>query len=89
MLKNLKSAMPNLYIVIVAISISLWFEGLGILIRHCITGKDVPSGLLMCGIAISVFLMDDGNLTELYNYTPTNDKLTRHAPAVVAARRFD
>lgn len=87
MISQLKQTLPNIYIILVAISISIWFEGIGILIRHFIPGRDLNTGLTMCALAILVFLMDDGNLSELYNYTPKKDSLTRHAPAIVAARR--
>lgn len=89
MIKQLKASMPNVYILIVAISISLWFEGIGIITRYLIPGRDIHTGLLMCGIALTVFLMDDGNLNELYNYTPKKDSLSRHAAAAVSARRRD
>jgi|TARA_B110000902_G_C14227889_1_gene557723 hypothetical protein len=87
MITQLKQSLPNIYIILVAISISTWFEGVGILIRHFIPGRDLKTGLIMCALAISVFLMDDGNLSELYNYNPKKDSLSRHAPVAVAARR--
>jgi len=87
MFTNLKASMPNIYIIIVAISISLWFEGVGIIIRHFIPSRELSAGIIMISIALCVFLLDDGNLSELYNFEPNKDKLTRHAPAASASRR--
>jgi len=86
MLSQLKSLAPNLYILIVAVSISLWFEGVATVIRHYVPNRDLKAGIIMCSVALGVFLLDDGSLNELYNIEPKKDKLTRHAPAHSATR---
>ena len=87
MLKNIKQTMPNIYILIVALSVSLWFEGSVKIIRILIPGNNMQTALLMCSISLAVFMMDDGKLGELYSYEPNNDKLLRHAPSAVASMR--
>ena len=56
MLSQLKSLAPNLYILIVAVSISLWFEGVATVIRHYVPNRDLKAGIIMCSVALGVFL---------------------------------
>ena len=67
MLSILKKSVPNLYILIVAIAVSLWFEGINVIISHIIPNKTLNTGFLLCVIALFIFYLDDGNLNELYN----------------------
>lgn len=87
MLSQLKSSAPNLYILIVAVGISVWFEGVATVVRHFVPNRDLKAGIMMCLFALGIFLLDDGNLNELYNFDRSKDKLTRHAPAISASRR--
>ena len=91
MLNHIKQNYKNLYIVIIAISISLWFEGVNRLIRSCIpkTLSIRETGAILCMIALSVFYFDDGNLSELYNYRTKTEAVGQHAPAIVAAANYD
>jgi len=67
MLSILKKSAPNLYILIVAIAISLWFEGINVIISHILKEKTIYTGVSLCFIALAVFYLDDGSLNELYN----------------------
>jgi hypothetical protein len=89
MLKQIKANNPNIYIIIVAIAVSLWFEGVGLLIKLCLPERNSYTAIIMITIALCIFWLDDGNLSELYNYNPEKDKLVRHAPAVISARRYE
>ena len=67
MLRVLKRSAPNLYIIVVALSISLWFEGVNILMNYLVPDKNIYIGIGMCTISLAVFYFDDGSLSELYN----------------------
>tara|TARA_B100001093_G_C26849373_1_gene1024357 strand:+ start:792 stop:1061 length:270 start_codon:yes stop_codon:yes gene_type:complete len=89
MLKQIKANNPNIYIIIVAIAVSLWFEGVGLLLKLCLPERNTHTALIMITTALGIFYLDDGNLSELYNYNPEKDKLIRHAPPAIAARRYE
>ena len=84
MLSWIKSQSPNLYIIIVAIAISIWFEGINIIIAHFFKEKTLKIGIIFCLASIMIFYMDDGNLSELYN-PGTSTK----AAAAVASKRVE
>jgi len=87
MIQHLKTHLPNVYIIVVAIAVSLWFEGINTILRNYIPKDDLKYGILMCAIALAVFYLDDGSLTELYNYDQSSS--TGKAPAIIAARNYD
>ena len=78
MISIIKKKLPNLYIIIVAISIAIWFQGINFIINTYIK-PTLTNGILLSIVSLLIFYMDDGNLSELYNYNPNKDKLTRHA----------
>ena len=82
MISKIKKLYPNVYIIIVAIAITFWFNGLGILISKI--GKNtVTKGILLSLSALLIFYFDDYKLSELYNYS--NNQTSRNAAAATAA----
>ena len=88
MIKTLKKNFPNIYILVVAIAIAMWFDGINSIL-HAFLPQNYKTGIVLCTVALLVFYLDDGNLSELYNYNPNKDKLIRHAPAAMASANFD
>ena len=82
MLKILKKSCPNLYIIIIALGISLWFEGMNNIISHFIKDKSINTGIGLCVIALIIFYSDDGSFNELYNI---NDHSNNKAAAAISA----
>ena len=78
MISIIKKKLPNLYIIIVAISIAMWFQGVNFIINTYVK-PTLTNGILLSIVSLLIFYMDDGNLSELYNYNPNKDTLTRHA----------
>tara|TARA_Y100000389_G_scaffold190683_1_gene215789 strand:- start:245 stop:508 length:264 start_codon:yes stop_codon:yes gene_type:complete len=87
MINHLKTHLPNVYIIVVAVAVSLWFEGINTILRNYIPKNNLNYGILMCVIALAVFYLDDGSLTELYNYNQSSS--TSKAPAIISARNYD
>tara|TARA_E500000178_G_C17021787_1_gene755984 strand:- start:1114 stop:1377 length:264 start_codon:yes stop_codon:yes gene_type:complete len=85
MIADLKRNNKNLYTLLVALAVSCWFEGITRIIRTFvpIDTNTLRNGLLMCSLALLIFYMDDGNISELYNYD-VNDS-NKYASAVAAA----
>lgn len=88
MIRYLKAHAPNIYIIVVAIAVSLWFEGVSTIIRNYVPKNNLQYGVMMCIVALAVFYLDDGSLKELHNYeTPKSEN--NRVPAIIAARRRD
>ena len=95
MLHIIKKKCPNVYIIIVAITIGVWFQGINFIINAYVK-PTVRNGILLSVISLLIFYMDDYSLSELYNYNPINkdnrknkdiskskDNLIRHAPSIM------
>ena len=80
MINNIKKSFPNIYIIIVAICITLWFKGVNIIINLFVKKESIEIALLLISISMIVFYMDDKSLSELKNIRTssavnmTNDK---------------
>jgi len=68
MLNTLKRINPNVYTLIIALGISLWFEGMNTLISFFIKER------ALCSVALMIFYSDDGKFNELYNVSDNNHK---------------
>jgi len=68
-MKPIKENYPNIYIIIIAITISLWFEGINEIIHHFVK-PSLINGIILCILSLFIFYSDDGSLSELYSYTP-------------------
>lgn len=82
MIKLIKQNYPNIYILIVAIAISLWFDGVG-QVLHSFVDNSRKNGCILCIISLLIFYLDDNQLSELYNYTPEKDKLVKHGAPII------
>lgn len=87
MIKQLKQHMPNIYIIVVAIAVSLWFEGVSTILRTYVPKNNLQYGMMMCVVSLAIFYLDDGSLTELHNYD--RPSTTKQVPAIIAARKRD
>lgn len=86
-LKPLKENYPNLYIILIAVTISVWFEGINQIIHHFVSSS-LRNGIILCVLSLSIFYFDDGSLSELYNLKPEKKKnLVDYAPVNVKRRR--
>tara|TARA_B100000242_G_C43054984_1_gene493533 strand:- start:8052 stop:8315 length:264 start_codon:yes stop_codon:yes gene_type:complete len=85
MIADLKRNNKNVYTLLVALAVSCWFEGITRIIRTFvpIDTNTLRNGLVMCSLSLLIFYMDDGNISELYNYD-VNDS-NKYAAAVAAA----
>lgn len=88
MIQIIKRNFPNIYIIIVAVAIAIWFDGINSILRSFIP-QTAFNGALLCTISLTILYLDDYRLGELYNYNPEQDKLTRHGAAAMASARYD
>ena len=88
MIKFLKKHMPNIYKIIVAIAICIWFDGIN-MITHSFLTPSRNVGILFCCISLFIFIMDDGSLNELHNipekHDPNNDTRNKIAAIMSSA----
>ena len=84
MISKIKKLYPNIYVIIVAIAMTFWFNGISIVIS--VIGKNtVTKGILLSLFALFIFYLDDYKFTELYNYS--DNQTSRNAAA--AAAKYD
>ena len=72
-IKYLKNKMPNVYQIIVALAIGLWFDGIN-MITHSLFDQKITTGIIFICISLFIFYMDDGSLNELHNIDSKNNK---------------
>ena len=72
-IKYLKKNMPNIYQILVALSIALWFDGIN-MITHSLVKPGRNTGIIFVIVALLVFYLDDGNLNELHNIDSESDE---------------
>lgn len=72
MLNTLKRINPNVYTLIIALGISLWFEGMNTIISFFIKERTIYTGIALCSVALMIFYSDDGKFNELYNTSENN-----------------
>ena len=86
-----KKNYPNLYSLIVALLLAIWYNGITGLIQHIWPKKNFNVTLIFLLVPIIIFLTDDGNLDELYNSPGTqypiigSQQSNNRIPAIVAA----
>lgn len=80
MISKIKFLYPNVYAIIVAIAITFWFNGVGLIISK-IGKNNISKGVILSLFALTIFYLDDGKLSELYNHS--DNQSTRNAAAVV------
>ena len=66
-IKYLKDIYPNVYIIIIAICVTMWFKGINIILGKIIKNDSVEVAILLITVSLIVLYMDDGSLTELKN----------------------
>ena len=81
LISTIKKKFPNLYIIIIAIAISLWFEGINEII-HSFIKPSLTNGILLSMIAMIIFYADDGNLNELYNLKTEDNNLVNYGAVI-------
>ena len=67
MINNIKKKFPNIYIIVVAICITLWFKGVNIIINLFVKKDSIEIALLLISVSMIVFYIDDKSLSELKN----------------------
>ena len=76
-IKYLKNKMPNVYQIIVALAIGLWFDGINI-ITHSLFDQNIRTGIIFICISLFIFYMDDGSLNELHNIESNNKQKNKN-----------
>ena len=78
MLKKIRKTNKNLAIIITYVFITMWFRGIGLIISHFLPNNDkLFNGLLICILAATILLIDDGLLEELNQFDPNNNDTSK------------
>ena len=75
---NLKTKVPNVYIIIISSLIALWFHYFNLIAEHYLPRKGIYTKWIMFGIVTGLLYLGDGSLNELYRFD--------HTGAVVASQ---
>jgi hypothetical protein len=67
MINFIKNKYPNLYIIIVALCVTMWFKGVNIILSKCIQNESLEVAAILISVALFVLYMDDKSLSELKN----------------------
>mmetsp|Transcript_244 Transcript_244/g.436 ORF Transcript_244/g.436 Transcript_244/m.436 type:complete len:96 (-) Transcript_244:131-418(-) len=73
MLTYLKTRFPNVYILIVSISIALFFEGISRIVNELLPSS-LLSGICLSTFSLAILYFDDFQLSELYSLDSQNDE---------------
>ena len=67
MINFIKNKYPNLYIIIVALCVAMWFKGVNIILSKCIKNESLEVAAILISVSLLVLYMDDKSLSELRN----------------------
>ena len=67
MINFIKNKYPNLYIIIVALCVTMWFKGVNIILSKCINNESLEVAAILISVSLLVLYMDDKSLSELKN----------------------
>jgi hypothetical protein len=67
MINFIKNKYPNLYIIIVALCVTMWFKGVNIILSKCIKNESLEVAAILISVSLLVLYMDDKSLSELKN----------------------
>ena len=67
MINFIKNKYPNLYIIIVALCVAMWFKGVNIILSKCIKNESLEVAAILISVSLLVLYMDDKSLSELKN----------------------
>ena len=67
MINFIKNKYPNLYIIMVALCVTMWFKGVNIILSKCIQNESLEAAAILISVALFVLYMDDKSLSELKN----------------------
>lgn len=65
-LTNLKNNNPNIYSLVVSLLLAVWYNGISGALNYCFPEKSPFLLMVMLVFPVLFFLIDDGNLDELY-----------------------
>ena len=84
MISYIKANYQNIYILLVSLMIGIWFNGINRIINFCFPGKTLLISIILCIIPITFFLLDDGIISELYNYYNDPNRNNDDAAAIIS-----
>ena len=67
MINFIKNKYPNLYIIIVALCVTMWFKGVNIILSKCIKNETLEVAAILISVSLLVLYIDDKSLSELRN----------------------
>ena len=59
---------PNIYIIIISILVTIWFQGMTRIIQHIFPDKNIYYNLLLMIVPAFILYVGDGRLDEIYNF---------------------
>lgn len=66
MLKYIKNNFPNIFIILMALSLASWFEGVSGIFNILFPQKTILRNVIILSFGLLIMMSDDGSLNELY-----------------------
>lgn len=70
---------PNLYSLLVSLLLAVWYNGVAGLLNYYFPNRGLAMSMVLLIIPLTVFLMDDGDLGELYASPTVNYPASENA----------
>ena len=76
---------PNLYSLLISMLLAVWYNGISGLLNYYFPNRGPGMSLVLLIIPLTVFLLDDGDLGELYSIPKVNYPASTKTAAVTTA----
>lgn len=73
---KLKSTYPNIYIVMISVLVTVWFQGMIRIIRKLFPDKGMKNSLMLMIVPALILYFGDGRLDEIYNFENLSLRVT-------------
>lgn len=88
-LNNLKKNHNNIHSLLISLLLAIWYNGISSIINLWFPDRGFYISIFMLVIPLVIFLLDDGNLDELYKSPSTDYAIISSANDSTKKEKFD